>query len=74
MNPIYDRLNQNGGASGPFANMQNLMAQFNQFRQNFQGDAQAQVQQLLNSGKMTQQQFNYLSNLANQFHRMMGGQ
>lgn len=69
-NPILDKMGNSG--FGPFANMQNMVNQFQQFRQNFQGDPRAQVQQLLNSGQMTQEQFNQLSNLANQFQQMMG--
>ena len=72
-NPVFDKFGQNQGSSGPFGNMQNMVNQFQQFKQNFQGDPRAQVQQLLNSGKMTQEQFNQLSNLANQFQRIMGG-
>lgn len=68
-NPIQEKY----GNSGPFGNMQNMVNQFQQFRQNFQGDPRAQVQQLLNSGQMSQEQFNQLSNMANQFQRMMGG-
>ena len=60
-NPIQERF-QNG----------NMFAQFQQFAQNFRGDPRAQVQQLLNSGRMTQEQFNQLSNMANQFQMMFG--
>lgn len=49
----------------------NMMAEFNRFRQNFQGDPRQQVQSLLNSGQMTQQQFNQLSRAAQQFMQMM---
>lgn len=51
-----------------FGNMQNFMNQFNQFRQNFgnQQNPQQMVQQLLDSGQMSQQQFNQLSRMANQ--------
>ena len=45
----------------------NMIQQFNQFRQTFQGDPQQQVQQLLNSGQMTQEQFNQLQQMAQQF-------
>ena len=51
----------------------NMMSQFNQFKQNFQGDPQQKVQQLLDSGQMTQQQFNQLSQAATQFQQMMKG-
>ena len=50
-----------------FGNMQNFMNQFNQFRQNFNNqNPQQVVQQMLDSGQMTQQQFNRLSQMANQ--------
>ena len=51
----------------------NIMRQFQQFRQMFQGDPRQQVQQMLNSGKITQQQYNQAVQLANQLMGMMGG-
>ena len=54
--------------NGGFANM---MSQFQQFKQNFSGDPKQRVQQLLNNGQMTQQQFNQLSQIATQFQNMM---
>ena len=59
------------GNSTPMGNMMGFMQQFEQFRRMFQGNPKAQVQQLLNSGAMTQAQFNQLSQMANQFQRMM---
>lgn len=50
----------------------NMMSQFQQFEQNFSGDPKQQVQQLLDSGRMTQEQFNKLSPMATQFQKMMG--
>ena len=50
-----------------FGNMQNMMAQFNQFRQQIQQQGvnpQQQVMQLLQSGKMSQQQFEQLKAMA----------
>ena len=50
-----------------FGNMQNFMNQFNQFAQIFGNrNPQQMVQQLLDSGKMSQQQFNYFGQMANQ--------
>ena len=49
----------------------NMMGQFQQFKQNFSGDPKAQVQQLLDSGQMSQEQFNKLSQLATQFQNML---
>lgn len=51
----------------------NMLQQFMQFRQNFYGNAQQQVQQLLNSGKVTQQQYDQAVRMAQQFQRMLGG-
>jgi hypothetical protein len=51
----------------------NMMTQFNQFKQNFQGDPKQQVQQLLDSGQMSQEQFNKLSQMATQMQNMMQG-
>lgn len=70
MNPFY-KPQQNMQMPGPFQNISNMMQQFNQFKQNFQGNPQQRVQELLNSGQMTQEQFNQLSNLAKQFQSFM---
>lgn len=51
----------------------NMLQQFMQFRQSFSGNAQQQVQQLLNSGKVTQQQYDQAVRMAQQFQRMLGG-
>lgn len=51
--------------------MTNIVNQFNQFRQSFQGDPKQRVQQLLNSGQMSQAQFNQLSQMATQFQNML---
>lgn len=59
--------------TGPMANVQQLMQRFNQFRQTFQGDPRQQVQQLLNSGKVSQSQYNNAYQMAQQFQQMMGG-
>ena len=77
-NPLFSRFNQNGGNfipqnnGNPMNNMMGFMQKLNQFRNNFQGDPRAQVQQLLNSGQMSQEQFNNLSQMASQFQNMFG--
>lgn len=64
MNPLYGQLN---------GNQQNdLVSRFNQFRQNFKGDPQAQIQQMLNSGKVTQDQYNRAVQQAQQLGKLMG--
>lgn len=61
MNPLYNQMNNN-----------NLLQRFMQFKQTFRGDPQAQVQQLLNSGKVTQDQYNQAVQTAQQLSRMLG--
>ena len=51
--------------------MTNLVNQLNQFRQSFSGDPKQQVQQLLNSGRMSQSQYNQLSQMATQIQNML---
>ncbi len=49
----------------------NLIQQYKQFRSMFSGDPKQQVQQMLNSGQLSQQRFNELMNTAEQLQRMM---
>lgn len=65
-NPLFQML----GNQMP---MNNMVRQFQQFRQMFRGDPRQQVQQLLNSGKVSQQQYNNAVQITNQFMNMMGG-
>lgn len=48
-------------------NFLNLIPQLNAFKDNFQGDPKQKVMQLLQEGKMTKEQFEYFSQMANQF-------
>ena len=53
-----------------FGNVQNMMNQFQQFRNQIQQqgiDPQRQVQELLRSGRMSQQQFEQLKTMASMF-------
>ena len=50
----------------------NLVQRFQQFQQVFRGDPRQQVQQLLNSGKVTQAQYNQAVQMANQLRGMLG--
>lgn len=58
--------------NGPFSNPIQMIQQFNQFRQNFQGNPRQQVQNLLDSGQMSQEQFNQLSSMAQMFQQLIG--
>jgi hypothetical protein len=52
-------------------NQQQLLRQFQQFRNTFKGDPRAQIQQMLNSGKITQAQYNQAVQLAQQMQKML---
>ena len=57
-----------------FGNMQNLISNFNQFRQQIEKQGinpQQQVMQLMQQGKMSQQQFEELRRVANMLSGMM---
>ena len=69
-NTLFNSLGGNK-MPGPFGNMQNMIQQLNQFRSGFNGNAKEQVQQLLNSGKMSQEQYNQLSQMATQIQNML---
>lgn len=57
--------------NSPFGNIFNLINQYNQFKNNFQGDPKTQVQQLLNSGQMSQEQLNQLQSWAKQLQSIL---
>ncbi len=60
--------------NNPFMmNPGNLFQRFQQFRQTFSGDPRQKVQELLNSGRVSQDQYNQAAQMAQQFQRMMGG-
>lgn len=70
-NPFFSAMG-GGNLPGPMGNMMGLMQQFNEFRQSFQGDPKAKVQELLNSGQMSQTLFNELQGMARAFQQMLG--
>jgi hypothetical protein len=49
-----------------------IVSRFRQFRQMFKGDPQQQVQQLLNSGRISQEQYNVAVQKAQQLGQLMG--
>lgn len=64
MNPLYGMM-----GTRP---MNGLLQKFQQFQQTFRGDPKQQVQQLLNSGRVTQAQYNQAMQMAQQLQKMMG--
>lgn len=74
-NSIFERFGKNNQSNmpGPLGGMNNMMERFQAFKSQMQmspDQAEAKVKELLNSGRMTQDQFNQLSNLANRFQSM----
>lgn len=57
--------------SNIFGNIPNLLSSFNQFKATFQGDPRQKVQELLNSGQMTPQQFEELQSYARMFENLL---
>lgn len=51
--------------------MGNFINQFNQFRSTFTGNPEQQVKELISSGRMSQDQFNQLAQMANQLRQLI---
>ena len=58
--------------NNPFQNMQMMLQKFNQFKQSFQGNPAQQIQQMMNSVRVNQTQYNQAVQMAQQFQRMIG--
>ena len=69
-NPLFNMFGNNPQV-GSFGNMTQLMNQYNEFKSNFQGDPKQKVQELMNSGQMSQEQFAQLSSMAQTFQQLM---
>ena len=59
-NPLFNQFGNN--QQNP---IQNIMGEIENFKKMFNGDPKKEVEKLLQSGQMTQQQFNQLSQMAN---------
>ncbi len=59
----------NGAQKGPM----NVIQQFMQFKKNFKGNPQQQIQQMLNSGKVSQAQYNAAVQKAQMLQNMLNG-
>lgn len=69
-NPLFAALGGNmaGGGGGPFR----MVQQFIKFANGFKGNPQEEVQKLLSSGQMTQDQYNALQGPATQLQQLLG--
>lgn len=69
-NPLFNAL---GGVMPQGNGPMQMIQQFMQFKQNFKGDPKAEVQKMLQSGKISQQQLNQVQQMAGQFQNMLKG-
>ena len=60
-------------AMNPMTQSNNIIQQFNEFKKNFKGNPQQQIQQMLNSGRITQAQYNAAVQKAQMLQKMLGG-
>lgn len=65
MNPLFQMM-MNKQTQG-----NDLLSRFRQFQQTFKGDPRQQVEQMLRSGQVSQEQYNRAVQMANQFKSMM---
>ena len=65
-NPLFGMF----GNQGP---VNPMMQRFQQFQQMFRGDPRAKVQEMLNSGRVSQAQYNQAVQMAQQLQKMIGG-
>ena len=69
---MANNLFQAMGPQNNLGQMGNIVRQFQQFRQTFHGDPRQQVQNLLNSGKVSQAQYDNAVKMAQQLQAMLG--
>ena len=69
-NPLFNAL---GGGMPQGNGPMQMTQQFMQFKQNFKGDPKAEVEKMLQSGKISQQQLNQVQQMAGQFQHMLKG-
>lgn len=67
-NPLYNMF----GGNAPMNPMAQLVRDAKAFKKSFTGNPKDEVQRLLDSGQMSQQQFNQFSQIAQQVVRAMG--
>lgn len=63
-NPIFEQMNANGGNQ--------LLQRVQQLKQQMGGDPNQHIQNLLNSGKVTQEQYNRAVQMANRMRGLFG--
>ena len=67
-NPLFNAL---GGGMPQGNGPMQMIQQFMQFKQNFKGDPKAEVEKMLQSGRISQQQLNQVQQMAGQFQNLL---
>lgn len=67
-NPLFKTL---GGGMPQGNGPMQMIQQFMQFKQNFKGNPKAEVEKMLQSGKISQQQLNQVQQMAGQFQNLL---
>lgn len=70
-NELYNEYANQGAQSAPDGRFANFVRQWQQFRAQYQGDPRQQIQQMLQSGQLTQEQLNHAQQLVQQFIRLI---
>ena len=72
-NPLFNLLNPMNNAlpNTPANDVMNMVQSFNAFKNGFRGDPKAEVQKLLNSGAMSQQQYSQLQQMASMLQKFI---
>lgn len=65
MNPLYNQMNNNMGMNG-------FLQRLNQLKSTFKGDPNQKIQEMLNSGQISQSQYNRAVQQAQQIQKMLG--
>lgn len=72
-NPFFQAMGTGAAnAPGQLGRAMQMVQQFQQFRANFHGDPKAEVEKLLQSGRLSQAQLNQLQQMARQFQQLVG--
>lgn len=68
MNPLYDMINGNQNNTGLAGFLQRL----NNLKQTFHGDPNQKIMEMLNSGQITQEQYNRAAQQAMYIQKLLG--
>lgn len=71
MNPLYEQLQKNHQNGSPFGNFTDMLQQIQQMKRSGI-DPNRKIQEMLNSGQVTQEQYNQAAAKAQQLRQILG--